>query len=128
MKLIEIDARLPSQTPMAVYWSTGLNMVALLAALFLGKQLSKRFDNETPALIEHIEVTGSKIKFLGEHIMGQHGPLHLEKDFFGADEAVTSFGADIGSWVATLVFTGQTQCEVDEKRAACLKIIKAHAG
>ncbi len=128
LKLLEIDARLPSQTPMAVYWSTGLNMVEMLAALFLGNPLRKRFKDERPALVEHIEVTGSKIKFLGEHIMGQHGPLHLEKDFFGADEAVTSFGADTSQWVATLVFTGQTPDEIDEKRAACLKKILNHEG
>ena len=29
-KLLEIDARLPSQTPTAVYWSSGLNIVELL--------------------------------------------------------------------------------------------------
>ena len=30
-RLLEIDARLPSQTPTAVYWSSGLNIVELLA-------------------------------------------------------------------------------------------------
>ena len=29
-RLLEIDARLPSQTPTAVYWSSGLNIVELL--------------------------------------------------------------------------------------------------
>jgi len=31
LKLLEIDARFPSQTPMPVYWATGINMVQLLA-------------------------------------------------------------------------------------------------
>ena len=30
-KVLEVDARLPSQTPTAVYWSSGLNIVELLA-------------------------------------------------------------------------------------------------
>ena len=135
LKLLEIDARLPSQTPMAVYWSTGVNMVALLAGIFLGSSLPAGMENQAPALVEHIEVTGyatasgngPEIRFLGEHIMGQQGPLHLEKDFFGADEAVTSFGAGKETWVATLVFTGQTRYEVDKKRAACLKRIAGAA-
>ena len=35
LKVLEIDARLPSQTPAAVFWSTGINMVALLGKLYL---------------------------------------------------------------------------------------------
>jgi pyrrolysine biosynthesis protein PylC len=34
LKILEVDARLPSQTPTAVYWSTGLNMVAGRRAFF----------------------------------------------------------------------------------------------
>lgn len=36
MKVLEIDARLPSQTPAAIYASTGINMLAELVALFTG--------------------------------------------------------------------------------------------
>ncbi len=35
LKLLEIDARFPSQTPMAVYWAAGINMVQLLAEQFV---------------------------------------------------------------------------------------------
>ena len=34
LKVLEIDARLPSQTPTAVYKSTGTNMLELLYDLF----------------------------------------------------------------------------------------------
>ncbi|MDR0354777.1 MAG: ATP-grasp domain-containing protein, partial [Deltaproteobacteria bacterium] len=34
-KLLEIDARFPSQTPTAVYWSTGVNLLVELAACFM---------------------------------------------------------------------------------------------
>ncbi|MGD9306008.1 MAG: 3-methylornithine--L-lysine ligase PylC, partial [Desulfobacterales bacterium] len=37
LKVLEIDARLPSQTPITVYWSSGLNMVRMLGDLFLNK-------------------------------------------------------------------------------------------
>ncbi|MCF8093593.1 MAG: 3-methylornithine--L-lysine ligase PylC [Desulfotignum sp.] len=35
LKLLELDARFPSQTPMAVYWATGINMVQLLVEYFV---------------------------------------------------------------------------------------------
>ncbi len=37
LKILEIDARLPSQTPTVVYHSAGINMLELLVELYLGK-------------------------------------------------------------------------------------------
>ena len=37
-KVLEIDARLPSQTPTAVYWSTNRNMIQLLGDLYASPQ------------------------------------------------------------------------------------------
>ena len=124
LKLLEIDARLPSQTPMAVYWSTGLNMVQVLADCFSGRSVVPVKSKQMPVCIEHIRVSKGNIDFLGEHIMGEHGPLHLEKAFFGATEAVTSFLPGRDQWVATLIFTGQTQDDMLNSRDACLKRIE----
>lgn len=125
LKLLEIDARLPSQTPITVFHSTGLNMVAMLADLFLDKPWTVSRAGEQPARIEHIRVNGSKIEFSGEHIMAQDGPLHLETDFFGADEAITSFSPGKFQWVATLVFTAHSIDGIVLKRNTCLKRIAA---
>jgi len=127
LKPLEIDARLPSQTPMAVFHSTGLNMVAMLADLFLGNPVRGSGAGQTPALIEHIRVSGAQIEFLGEHIMGEDGPLHWEIDFFGADEAVTSYLNGKSHWVATLVFTAPTIDDIFQKRTRCLdRIVAIH--
>ncbi len=127
LKLLEIDARLPSQTPIAVYWSTGVNMVKSLADLFIKKNLSPLSFYEHPVLLEHIKVTGSDIEFLGEHIMAQDGPLSLKYDFFGANEAITSFEPDKHEWVATMIFTGPSHHDIDIKRAECYDRIVEHS-
>ena len=124
LKLLEIDARLPSQTPMAVYSSTGINMVALIADLFCGVIAPPIPLKDCCALIEHIRVNGSIIEFPGEHIMAQYGLLFLKKDFFGADEAVTSFTEGKKSWVATMIFTGPSFEDIEKRRAACYNRIK----
>ncbi len=40
-KVLEIDARLPSQTPIAVYWSTGFNIIEKLVSLLNGEEIKK---------------------------------------------------------------------------------------
>ena len=111
LKLLEIDARLPSQTPMAVFWSSGINIVERLVYLFLGK---KTFFPEPEqvryVMVEHIRVCGADIKVCGEHIMPQEGPLTVEPGFFGANEAVTSYRPGKKQWVATLILATDRKC------------------
>ncbi|WP_457552967.1 3-methylornithine--L-lysine ligase PylC [Desulfobacula sp.] len=150
MKMLEIDARFPSQTPMAVYASTGMNMVEILAQLTLNQKtdLSSISGNKglssdhapghlpyhSPgiaphaipdpvmehAIIEHILVSPKGIEIRGENIMKSCGSLHLETNFFGADEAVTSFIAGCSKWVATLIIKGKTSREAKERNKQIL--------
>ena len=127
LKLLEIDARFPSQTPMAVYGSTGVNMVEKLVALTNQKKVRYRPKYERSVLVEHIKVSGPNIEFSGEHIMAQDGPLTLKPHFWGADEAITSFSERKSQWVATLIFTGTSHHDIGIKRAACYERIAEHA-
>lgn len=125
LKVLEIDARLPSQTPTAVYHSTGVNMLELLANLYTrGELLAPELTPRKAVIYEHILVTPGKIEFLGEHIMAGAGPLALVSDFFGASEALTNFTPGRKSWVATLIITAASRNEVWEKRCAVLSRIK----
>lgn len=116
--VLEIDARFPSQTPIAVYHSTGINMVERLATIFTAQGKSNR--NSGPglpprgAVLEHIRVHDGQLSVCGEHIMAEDGPLHREQDFFGADEVLTSHTLGKDDWVATLIVTGS---DLDDARA-----------
>ncbi len=134
MKMLEIDARFPSQTPMAVYAATGKNMIELLADLTLGRSeaLKNKPQKQDQALVHesghapepapghamvvHIRVSPYGIGVHGENIMKSCGPLHLETPFFGADEAITSYVPGRETWVATLVIQGKTSQALLEKR------------
>jgi pyrrolysine biosynthesis protein PylC len=118
LKVLEIDARLPSQTPTAVYWSTKQNIVELLGGLYTTPK-----DDFPPvgtssygAVYEHIQISGDSLKICGERIMTEEGPLDVRADFFGADEAITNFEPDKDPWVATLIFRGASRQEACEKR------------
>jgi pyrrolysine biosynthesis protein PylC len=118
LKVLEIDARLPSQTPTAVYWSTGQNMLHHLAELF--QPNFRRTHCDPPpvrgSVYEHILLREGWLQISGEHIMTGAGPLYLRPDFFGADEAITNFDGGMKSWVATLMITGPDRAGAWAKR------------
>ena len=118
LKVIEIDARLPSQTPTAVYWSTGLNMVELLGNLFYNGQTRIQPDSnhENGVIYEHVRVASNQLEIAGEHIMSGADALQICPDFFGADEAITNYTAGRDDWVATLIVTEKNMEAAWEKR------------
>jgi pyrrolysine biosynthesis protein PylC len=128
LKVLEIDARLPSQTPTAVYWSTGLNMVRMLGDLFLNKFNQNRIKPNSPrgVVYEHIHVSPGVIKVAGEHVMSGTDALSIRSDFFGADEAITNYAPDRDEWVATLIISADTRKTAWEKRNAVIADIRQH--
>ena len=125
LKVLEIDARLPSQTPMAVYHSTGINMVELLAEVFLEGVCTSSFDPKQSGgvVLEHIRVTPESIRTQGEHVMWVEEPLFLQTGFFGADEAITNYRPGRTHWVATLIFRAGNREAAWQKRCRALEAL-----
>ena len=129
LKMLEIDARLPSQTPTAVFQSTGINMVKLLGELFLtGKMNVNNANQPQTAIYEHIKVIKDHIEVMGEHIMSGIGSLQLFQGLFGADEVITNFHPDLKEWVATLILKGKSIEEVLDKKQQIYKNICEKTG
>lgn len=126
LKVLEIDARLPSQTPIAVYWSTGWNMVQLLGELY--RPASEEPASGAPArppappaaprgvVLEHISVNPARVEVAGEHVMAVAEPLRLLPGFFGAQEAITNYAPGRKEWVATLIVTAGGREEAWKRR------------
>ena len=128
LKVLEIDARLPSQTPTAVYWSTGLNLVQCLGDLFLrDKPPTIESSKSTQGVVyEHVRVTPGLMEVCGEHIMVEAGPLRLEKDFFGAQEALTNYSPERDEWVATLMISDSSRSSAWERREQTVADLRRH--
>ncbi len=125
-KVLEIDARLPSQTPTAVFHSTGINMVGSLGELFLTGTLNTVKPKQPRAtLYEHIRVQKGQIKAMGEHVMSGVGPLRVFQQLFGAHEVITNFRPGLNEWVATLVLVGKTREEVLGKKQQTYENIRS---
>jgi len=130
LKVLEIDARLPSQTPSVVLKSAGINIMELLYGIFNRGNIPviPPTVDEKPVIYEHIRVSPDALEVSGEHIISEARPLHHQMDFFGADEALTDFDRDHRDWIATLILSGKTKEEVAQKHCHVLETIRATFG
>jgi pyrrolysine biosynthesis protein PylC len=128
LKVLEIDARLPSQTPSAVLHSTGINMVELSKEIFSDGQIRRmpQEKNGRGVVYEHIRVAQDKIEVLGEHMMATAGPLQKASGFFGADVGLTNLSHSRFPWVATLMITGENRKQAWQKRCQVIEKISRY--
>lgn len=126
IKVLEVDARIPSQTPTAVYWSTGMNLVKKLVGVFLSNSERSQFTLSSPrgVVYEHIKVSAGLIEVAGEHIMSGVDPLHAVEEFFGVNEAITNYSPGRDAWVATLITSGIDREEAWERREEAIRDIR----
>ncbi len=130
-KMIEINARLPSQTPTVVYKSTGLNLLQLLyEAMYTGELPNVTAKAKKSVAYQHIMIQDNCLYVKGEHILIGSDSLELKNDFFGAEEAITNMDEDapkrgLGG-VATLIVSAPTYPEANEKMESVMCRIAEH--
>jgi pyrrolysine biosynthesis protein PylC len=106
-KVLEIDARLPSQTPAAVFHSSGLNVVSMLyetVAHGVLPQVPPRLSRG--AVYQHVLVDGGRVEVLGERVIGAAAPLSRYDGLWGADVVLTDRDRGRDSWVAIIMTRG----------------------
>jgi pyrrolysine biosynthesis protein PylC len=127
LKVLEIDARLPSQTPSAVYHSTGANIVELLADYWIHGRLPswRRFSGKQRAVIyEHLRFHNKVLEVSGEHVLADAQDLKVYHDKFSADVLISNFEKSPDDWVATAIFVDETETLVWGVRNRAISIIQ----
>jgi len=123
-KVLEIDARIPSQTPAAVYHATGVNLVErLVEALVDGHLRGVGAGTRRAAVYEHLAVDGRSIRSCGEGTFAEVRRPRIERGLFGSDEMITDHAPGKESWRATMICSGPTPEKAWEKRTGCLREI-----
>lgn len=115
LRVLEIDARLPSQTPSAVFHSSGLNMIEVLAQLWCSGKLSLSPEELAPkrtVLYEHFQLLNGVLSIVGEHALRDAQGLKLYCDVFGAQTFISNFEITPETWVATAIFVGESERDV----------------
>ena len=128
-RVLEIDARLPSQTPTAVLKSSGLNLLAALVdTVREGRIPAVDRAAQTACVYQHVAARDGVLRVVGEHVMAAARPLTRVPGFFGVDEALTDYCPDATSWAATLITCDAAVDGARERTDEAVLAMAAHEG
>jgi 3-methylornithine--L-lysine ligase len=130
LKVIETDARFPSQTPTAVYHSSGINLIELLLRAFTKGVEKIEIFPENYCIYEHLMLGENSNLFpVGEQVLAMgsnYGEYYLEPGI----EIFLCKGGDSRrqNHIFTLIFWGNDRKEVENKKCKGFAILKDHFG
>ena len=122
LRVLEIDARIPSQTPAAIEAATGVNLLEELTTTALGKPKDRKAE-EGCSIYRHVYLKDGVLRSSGEKEFGHVVKPRFEKGLFGADNTISDYENGKEEWHATLIVKGRTEQEVDQKCDACIQRI-----
>ncbi len=122
LRVLEIDARIPSQTPAAIEAATGVNLLEELATTVLGKPADRK-PREGSSVYRHVYLRNGELRSSGEKEFGHVVSPRFAPGLFGSDNCITDYEPGKAEWHATLISKGRTEKEADEKADACIERI-----
>ncbi len=122
LRVLEIDARIPSQTPAAIEAAMGVNLLEELTFTALGKRTGRVRENGS-SVYRHVVMKDGILRACGEKEFGHVRNPRLVKGFFGSDDAITDYEPGKEEWRATLITSGPTESEVDCRCDATVRSI-----
>ena len=115
LRVLEIDARIPSQTPACICAATGINLLEELVCSKLGKETGK-VPRKGYASYEHFIVRGTTLSTCGKKEFSHvQNPMYLE-DFMGADEVITDYRSGTYECRFTVINHGDSYQDVVHKK------------
>jgi pyrrolysine biosynthesis protein PylC len=124
-KVLEIDARFPSQTPICVYFSSGINLLLLLIESFDNEKTFLKdglLNSQNPrytdsyCIFEHFQKADGRLIPGGEHLISAGNDFHKFDD--GTDGGIEIFecAGESGYFAYTVITYSKTEGEAKEKR------------
>lgn len=104
IKILEIDARLPSQTSIVVYHASGMNYIKELYDLFCnGEFKSPQSNAGRCASMIHYLFSKGQITTHGERIMVEGGELNYTENIHVESTVISDFRPGISTWRGTFI-------------------------
>ncbi len=123
-RILEIDARIPSQTPAAVLHSHGINMIDMLVRNAVEGRLEQPPVREQRfAFYEHVAVDDGIMRSCGEGVFAEVRAPRIVSGLFGSDEMITDYAPGKTRWRATIMNSASTRSEAEAKRHKVLRSI-----
>ncbi len=120
LRFLEIDARIPSQTPAAIYTATGLNILERLACSRTGMGYAPG-DKGMSGIYWHLHFKDGVLRTTGEKEFSHVRSPRMESGLFGSDDSITDYAPGKAEWHGTFMVSGRTPREAEDRRLAVIK-------
>jgi pyrrolysine biosynthesis protein PylC len=124
LRVLEIDARIPSQTPAAVLAATGVNILEEWATPSPGG----RKGTKGASSYEHFVVRYGKMTTCGEKEFAQVRNPKIVRGLFGSDEMITDYEEGANIWRCTMINGAASEEALEKKRAKCIETMISECG
>ncbi|MBP2030155.1 pyrrolysine biosynthesis protein PylC [Methanohalophilus levihalophilus] len=120
IRVIEIDARFPSQTPTVVYHSSGINLLTWLMDAFCKEVPDVKPQTLKHCVYEHLMIDDGNLTPTGEHLFSEG------EDYFRLfeDEEIEIFKSTGKYTIYTLICTGESPDKVENNHNKAIEIIR----
>jgi len=121
LKVMEMNARIPTQAPSAVLAATGINLLREMTLPVSGRRHKAK---ETKASsYEHFLIKGDTLRTCGEREFSEITKPRLVRGLFGADEMITDFEEGADSWRCAMINSAASDAELEKKRTSCIRTL-----
>ena len=117
LKVLEVDARIPSQTPAAVLAATGVNLLMETISSAEG-ELRGSGPFTGSSVYRHVVFSDGILRSCGEKEFARVHSPRFEEGLFGSDLAITDYDPHADEWRATLIVSGNSPDEADSRSEA----------
>jgi pyrrolysine biosynthesis protein PylC len=123
LRVLEIDARIPSQTPAAVLAATGINLLQEWICPTGGKASAKNVSS-----YEHFIIRYGKMMTCGEKEFAQVRNPKIVRGLFGSDEMITDYEPGANIWRCTMINAAESEEVLEKKRKKCIDSMISECG
>ena len=127
LRYLEIDARIPSQTPAAILTATGINLLRQLVESRLG-QWNEPSSSGGAGIYWHLHFKDGVLETTGEKEFSHVRSPRMESGLFGSDDSISDYSPGAEEWHGTFMVSGATPEEAEDRRLSVIRAIMEACG
>lgn len=127
LRVLEIDARIPSQTPAAILTATGVNLLEELVTGSIGSPAGRRPDGGS-GIYWHLHFRDGVLRTTGEKEFSKVRSPTMAAGLFGSDRSISDYVPGASEWHGMFMVSGRTPEEAESRRLRVLDSISDACG
>ena len=127
LRFLEVDARIPSQTPAAILTATGLNLLDEMVRRGLGLPAGAP-PREGSGIYWHLHFKDGVLETTGEKEFSRVASPRFDQGLFGSDDSISDYSPGKAEWRGTFMVSGRTPGEAEDRRLSVIRAIMGECG